>query len=285
MSGDQPHRPGHIRLAAIGDLHVQTDVSPGLADDLATVHDRADALVIAGDMTDNGRLAEFEAVASVLATVRIPVIAVLGNHDRRCLRRTALRRILEAAGVRLLDGTGTTVAVTPRRPGATPALTYFPSLPPVEVGFAGVGGYGGGFWPEEGPLVPAYRATQAISLRARREAARLDQALHEIETGVAVRVVVLHYAPTVTTLGNEPPAKLWMLGNSVLAKVIDQHPVDLVIHGHAHLGNPEGHTPAGTPVRNVAAHVVGNLVVIELPIRSPGDLPHLPVVALPGHVS
>jgi len=270
--------PGHVRLAAIGDLHVQSDVSAGLADDLATLHERADVLIVAGDMTDNGRLPEFEAVAAALATVRVPVIAVLGNHDRRCLRRTALRRILEAAGVRLLDGTGTSVPISPRRPGGAGGFSP-PSLPAVvEIGFAGAGGYGGGFWPDEGPLVPAYRATQAIALRARREAVRLDQALHDIATGVAARVVILHYAPTVTTLGSEPPAKLWMLGNSVLAKVIDQHPVDLVIHGHAHLGNPKGQTPAGIPVRNVAAHVVGAPVVFELVIPLPGSrVAHHPV--------
>ena len=271
MSGIRPTRPGHVRLAAIGDLHVQTEVSAELADDLTTIHDRADVLVIAGDMTDNGRLAEFEAVASVLSLIRVPVIAVLGNHDRRCLRRTALRRILEVAGVRLLDGTGMSVPVAVAAGSPAPGSTWpgHPVPQMVMVGFAGVGGYGGGFWPDEGPLVPAYRATQAVALRARREAARLDDALQEIVTGVEARVVVLHYAPTVTTLGTEPPAKLWMLGNSVLAKVIDQYPVDLVVHGHAHLGNPEGQTPAGTPVRNVAAHVVGAPVVIELPVGGP----------------
>jgi hypothetical protein len=34
--------------------------------------------------------------------------------------------------------------------------------------------------------------------------------------------------------------------------VIDRHGADLVVHGHAHHGTPEGKTTAGIPVYNVA---------------------------------
>ena len=249
-----------IRVAAIGDFHVKHAFPAALARDLTSLHARADVLVIAGDMTDNGRIIEFEMVADVLAAVTLPVVAVLGNHDRRCLRRTALRRILERSGVMLLDGEATTLGLRVASNGPVQPTRQ------VRVGFAGVGGYGGGFWPEEGPLLPPYRAAQALAVRARREALRLDDALDQIETGVDRRVAVLHYAPTASTLGNEPPVKQWMLGNIELARVIDRHPVDLVIHGHAHLGNPEGMTLGGTPVRNVASPVVGLPVVYRLPV-------------------
>ncbi|MGI8642956.1 MAG: metallophosphoesterase family protein [Thermomicrobiales bacterium] len=265
-----------IRIAAIGDFHVKHEFPTEVAGDLTLLHERADVLVVAGDMTDNGRIVEFEMVADQLAAVKLPVIAVLGNHDRRCLRRTALRRILERGGVMLLDGQATSVElkIAPAGPGFDR---------PVRAGLAGVGGYGGGFWPEEGPLLPPYRAAQALALRARREALRLDEALHQIETGVDYRVAVLHYAPTSTTLGDEPLVKQWMLGNIQLAHVIDRHPVDLVIHGHAHLGNPEGATPGGTPVRNVASQVVGLPVVYRLPVTAGrGNVPAAEPAHLPG---
>jgi Icc-related predicted phosphoesterase len=239
-----------IRLAAIGDLHVRASVPDRLAGELSDVQRRADALVVTGDITDSGRLPEVELVASVLTQVRLPIVAVLGNHDRRCLRRTAFRRILERVGVVLLDGEATALRLGQRG---------------VQVGFAGVGGYGGGFWPDEGPAWPHYRLSQAISVRARREAARLETALSDLsgET-LEHKVVVMHYSPTATTLGNEPLAKYWMLGNIELARVIDRHEVDLVLHGHAHLGNSHGSTPGGTPVRNVAAPVTGGLTIHEL---------------------
>ncbi len=245
-----------IRIAAIGDMHVRSEFPLDLANSLVGLSDRADVLVIAGDITDQGRLPEAEIAADVLRGIDLPIIAVLGNHDRRCLRRTAFRKILEGAGVTLLDGAATTLAV----PGGN-----------ARIGFAGVGGYGGGFWPDEGPIGPTFRLTQAVAVRARREAMRLDAAITSLTTDL--KIVVMHYSPTATTLGDEPPVKYWMLGNSELAKVIDRHDIDLVIHGHAHLGNTHGHTLGGTPVRNVAAPVTGETTIIELPFHAPGMRP------------
>ena len=80
-------------------------------------------------------------------------------------------------------------------------------------------------------------------------------------------VVVTHFAPTTSTLGAEPIVKYPLLGNIELAKVIDRHDVDLVIHGHAHLGNTYGATAGGTPVRNVANKVTGGPIVHNLASR------------------
>lgn len=199
-------------------------------------------LVIAGDITDSGRIPEVELATELFSTLSMPKIAVLGNHDRRGMRRRAMRLLLESSGVRLLDGSSLTHRFADGR----------------RVAIAGVGGYGGGFWPEEVPDLLAARLSKAVGVRARREALRLSAALDEIGAADAdAVVVVMHYSPTVSTLGEEPLMKYWMLGNSLLGRVIDDHRVDLVIHGHAHLGNHEGQTPGGTPVRNVAAHVTG----------------------------
>jgi Icc-related predicted phosphoesterase len=65
-------------------------------------------------------------------------------------------------------------------------------------------------------------------------------------------VVVLHYAPIGDTVKGEPPEIYPYLGSSRLAEVIDRHGADLVLHGHAHAGSPDGKTTAGTPVHNVA---------------------------------
>lgn len=243
-----------VRIAAIGDLHLKTRVPDALADGLADLRGRADVLVVAGDITDGGRLPEVEAAAELFRAVNVPIVAVMGNHDRRCLRRTAFRRTLEDAGVTLLDGEATVVDVGGRR-----------------IGFAGVGGYGGGFWPDEGPALPHHRAAQALAVRARREAIRLENALVRLRPlAPRATVVVLHYSPTATTLGKEPPLKYWMLGNIELGRVIDRHDVDLVLHGHAHLGNPDGSTLGGTPVHNVASSVIGSPVVYHLPVSGIG---------------
>jgi len=238
-----------VRVAAIGDLHLRTDIPRQLADDLAAIDGLADLLVITGDLTEGGKIPEVELASELLAGIRIPKVAVWGNHDRRGIRRKAMRLALEASGVTLLDGSSLTMTFADGR----------------RLGIAGVGGYGGGFWPEEVPDLVSARISKAVGVRARRESLRLQAALDAL-AGQAntANLVVMHYSPTVSTLGNEPIIKYWMLGNSLLGKVIDAHQVDLVLHGHAHLGNHIGQTPGGIPVRNVAAHVTGRPTIYDV---------------------
>ncbi len=236
-----------VRLAAVSDLHIQGSAPLCLREELLALRGRVAALVVAGDITDGGRLVEAQLAADLLRQVPVPVVAVLGNHDLRCLRRAAFRRVLEAAGVTVLDGETMVVRADD---GA-------------RIGFAGVSGCGGGFWPIEGPDAFHSRAFKALALRTRMEAARLDAALGLLDADL--RVAVTHFAPTVSTLGREPIAKYWMLGNCELGRVIDRHAVDLALHGHAHLGNPVGRTIGGRPVRNVARPVNGGIVLFDLP--------------------
>lgn len=46
-------------------------------------HPDAAALILLGDLTHHGRADEYAALASLLADVPIPVVPMLGNHDRR----------------------------------------------------------------------------------------------------------------------------------------------------------------------------------------------------------
>jgi len=241
----QPVAEPMVRLAAIGDLHIRDHAGRDIDDLLDGLASRADLLVVAGDITESGRVIEAEVAGEVLGRSGLPVVAVLGNHDRRGLRRRAFRQALEQAGVRVLDGESVVVD----RGGAL-------------VGIAGVSGCGGGFWRDEHAAAPHGRAFRAVAVKVRREAERLDIALRELH--VPLKVVVTHFAPTAATLGAEPPAKWWMLGNAELGRVIDRHNVDLVVHGHAHLGSPYGVTAGGTPVRNAALPVNGRVVVIPL---------------------
>ncbi|HYI25580.1 MAG TPA: metallophosphoesterase [Thermomicrobiales bacterium] len=242
--------PGRsIRIAAIGDLHVHNEIPGHLVAALRNLEGQADLLVITGDLTEGGKIPEMRLTSDLLADLGMPKIAVLGNHDRRGLRRREMRLVLERAGVALLDGESHT-------------MTFDNG---VRLGFAGIGGYGGGFWPEEVPDLVSARISKAVALRARRESVRLEAALQSLAgESTDANLVVMHYSPTVTTLGNEPPLKYWMLGNSLLGKVIDNHQVDLVLHGHAHLGNYEGQTLGGIPVRNVAAHVTGKPMIFDI---------------------
>jgi Icc-related predicted phosphoesterase len=233
--------PIRVRVAATGDLHIRGPEDFRVVPGLSELRSRADLLIVAGDLTENGRLVEAEMAASLIATARLPVVAVLGNHDLRSLRRTAFRRTLERFGIEVLVGGTTTVKL--------------PSG--IRVGIAGTTGSGGGFWPIEGPNAIHSRTFKRLAVRAARECNALERALFELDADV--RIAAVHFSPTASTLGREPMAKYWMLGNSELGAVIDRRAPDLVVHGHAHLGTLKGRTPGGIPVRNVALPVAGRI--------------------------
>jgi len=240
-----------FRIAATGDLHVRGSEDLDGVPGLSAIAENADLLVVAGDLTENGRLLEAEAAGELLSAARLPVVAVLGNHDLRSLRRAAFRRVLERRGIEVLDGCATVV----RLPNGS------------RVGIAGTAGSGGGFWPREGPTTIHTKTLKRLAIRARRECEALERALLSLEADV--RIATLHFAPTTSTLGREPLAKYWMLGNCELGVVLDRRVPDLVVHGHAHLGTLKGSTPGGLPVRNVALPVVGrvHLEVLEKTVR------------------
>lgn len=239
-----------IRIAAIADLHVRTQADVlALRDAFANLDADADLLLIAGDLTEMGRVAEMELVAELLGTVALPTFVTLGNHDRRGMRRSALTKVLRSVGAIVLDGTG---AIAKLADGTT-------------VGIAGVTGTGGKFRPEDEEFGPGARFTRALLVKSRRESARLRKVLRQLQAQEPdILIVLSHFAPTISTLGEEPPLKYWMLGNALLGETIDAFAPHLVVHGHAHLGNERGATEAGVPVLNVALPVVGGIRLLEL---------------------
>jgi Icc-related predicted phosphoesterase len=70
-----------------------------------------------------------------------------------------------------------------------------------------------------------------------------------------LRIVLLHYAPTTTTLEGEPKTIWAFLGSDRMAPPIARHAPDLVLHGHGHSGQHEGFIGA-VPVYNVAVQVM-----------------------------
>jgi Icc-related predicted phosphoesterase len=85
------------------------------------------------------------------------------------------------------------------------------------------------------------------------ETMRLENAMRTVRAKRSV--VILHYAPVVDTIENEPLEIYPFLGSSRLAETIDRFSVSAIVHGHAHRGRYEGRTPGGQPVYNVARHI------------------------------
>jgi len=240
----------HLRIAAIGDLHVSKHSQGTLQSLFSQISEDADVLLLCGDFTDYGLPDEARVLARELtAAMKVPVIAVLGNHDYEGGKPEEIREILSDAGVTVLDGEATELH---------------------GVGFAGVKGFAGGFG--RGALGPwGEHAIKAFVQEAVDEALKLEAALARLRT--QQRVALLHYSPVRATVEGEPPDIFAYLGSSRLEEPINRYRVSAVFHGHAHRGTPEGRTSTGIPVHNVAMPLLMRtnpnrppFLVVEMPI-------------------
>ena len=225
-----------IRIAAVGDVHAGSRPSPEWIEGCSRLAAEADLLVYAGDLTQHGALVEAEALVAPLKDAGVPVVAVLGNHDYNLGQEGAIRRMMERAGICVLEGESTTLEIGGRC-----------------IGVAGAKGFGGGF---SGASATAFgeEAMKAFVRVTRRAADALGAALSALVCDV--RVALTHYSPARDTLLGEKPELYPFLGSYLLGATIDACAVDLAIHGHAHRGCERGITPGGTPVRNVAMPVL-----------------------------
>jgi Icc-related predicted phosphoesterase len=228
-----------IRIAAVGDLHAGLDSLGKIGSRFEDVRDRADVLLLAGDLTRRGTVDEGKVLADELGPVAqsVPVVAVLGNHDYHAGHHEDIRSLLEDIGIRVLEGEGIVVDVAGTR-----------------LGVAGSKGFGGGF---AGASATPFgeQEMKAFVHHTERVAEGLETALAGVDG--EVRTALLHYAPVEATLSGERLEIYPFLGSYLLAEAIDRAGADVIFHGHAHRGTEKGVTPGGIHVRNVAETVIG----------------------------
>jgi Icc-related predicted phosphoesterase len=221
-----------VRVAALGDIHVSESNAGSLRSVLMDINNNADILVLAGDLTNRGLPAEARILLEELSVCRVPIVAVLGNHDVECGQEEEVVKILCSGGVTLLDDEPCEID---------------------SVGFAGVKGFCGGF--DRHALAPwGEKMIKDFVRESLDEALKFESNLGRLRT--QHKIGVLHYAPIRTTVEGEPPEIFPFLGSSRLAEPLDRFEVDVAVHGHAHNGTFEGKTARGIPVYNVAMAIM-----------------------------
>ena len=93
-----------MRLAAVGDLHFSKSSGEILQPVFSEIGRKADVLLLCGDLIDYGLPEEAAMFAKELSSVKIPVIAVLGNLEFESGKQDEVRRILSDGGATVLDG-------------------------------------------------------------------------------------------------------------------------------------------------------------------------------------
>ena len=236
--------PGHVRIAAVGDVHGKEFLEPFRVALAATAE--PDLFLLAGDLTDHNRIEEFgEVVAAVKARVTCPILGVFGNNEYEADHGTYRQKfdlVCLQDEDRTIDIGGRALRVV----GSTGSLDE-----PT--------------WWQRNNL-------PGIAQEYEQRVRRLDQLL----TGDDLRLLLTHYPPTWATMGGEKEAWRPQLGSRRLEQVLLRRRPDLVVHGHVHKGIPfaelrEGQATLesfgarrGIPVYNVAFPVTRTVTTIEL---------------------
>ena len=196
-----------IRIAAVGDVHLDEDVVGRFRPALEELPECADVLLLAGDLTRHGTEAEARCVAEEFGGLAVPVVTVLGNHDHQCDQVPQVVKVLEDAGITVLEGNGVVLDCAGGR-----------------LGIAGVKGFGGGFAGRCAsdfgePEMKAFVRTTTDS------ADRLGAALRSLDCDMLVALT--HYSPVPDTLAGEPLEIYPFLGSYQLGQAIDSAPTAL----------------------------------------------------------
>jgi len=233
-----------VRIAAVGDVHLDESRRGSYRERLHDIEEKADVLLLAGDLTRHGTMEEARVVADEFRGLQIPVVAVLGNHDHHSDRPAEIAALLRDTGIEVLHDDATVL-----------------DIDGVRLGVVGGKGFGGGY---AGKCASDFGEPEikAFVGHTKRIADRWRVALKELQADR--RVVLSHYSPVKDTLAGEPLEIYPFLGSYLLAEAVDSEGADLIIHGHAHSGTEKGVTPGGIRVRNVALPVLGRAYGVYL---------------------
>jgi Icc-related predicted phosphoesterase len=225
-----------FRIAALADIHVHETSSGQYKELFLHLSETVDMILLCGDLTDLGTEKEAQVLSEELSVVRIPIIAVLGNHDHESDNVEVVSQILKDAKVYMLEGTD-----------------YLFEHGGKQYGITGVKGFGGGFLPYMWARF-GEREQKAFYDALAKEIQALENGLNRLRHLPKGHCLVMtHFAPIRGTLHGEIPELYAFLGSTRMEEVIDRYDnIAAVIHGHSHFGHPEGKTTKGIPVYNVA---------------------------------
>lgn len=218
-----------VRIAAVADIH-----SPRYLSEFRNALEECrepDIFLLAGDMIDSGRAAEYAHITDAIRSrfgQALPVVACFGNDEQRADTQDICN--IGGNSIVFLDGETTIIP-----------------LRGLSIGVLGV------------PLLDASSRSQDRDLQEifEERIQSLAQSLEQMERTCDFSVLLMHYSPLSTE--TYPDSFLWWMTHA-----FRQIQPDLIVHGHIHYETKPVTTIEKTRVVNVAFPATGKITEIEL---------------------
>jgi len=224
-----------MKIAAVADIHapLYTKVFEISLKRLLPFKDKVSFLLLAGDIVDGGKFDQLENVKVLLDKVDVPILGCFGNNEYEDKEDLVKEKL---SNVKFLNDE-----------------LFETNVEGVKVNVVGSRGVldEPTFWQKKNvPGIDEIYRNRILKLHKIAEECNGD-----------IKILMLHYPPTLKILKGENPRFLKQMGSNRLEDLVPKF--DAVITGHAHRGQPFTEVFGG-PVYNVSLPLRGDIVILNV---------------------
>jgi len=223
-----------MKIAAVADIHAPLYIKIFVESlkRLLPLKDKVSFLLLAGDIVDGGKFEQLENVKVLLDKVDVPILGCFGNNEYEDKEDLVKEKL---SNVKFLNDE-----------------LFETNVEGVKVNVVGSRGV------LDEPTFWQKKNVPGIDEIYRKRILKLHKIADECKGDI--KILMLHYPPTLKILKGENPRFLKQMGSNRLEDLVPKF--DAVVTGHAHRGQPFAEV-SGVPVYNVSLPLRGDIVILN----------------------
>jgi Icc-related predicted phosphoesterase len=223
-----------MKIAAVADIHapLYIKIFEESLKRLLPLKDKVSFLLLAGDIVDGGKFDQLENVKVLLDKVDVPILGCFGNNEYEDKEDLVKEKL---SNVKFLNDE-----------------LFETNVEGVKVNVVGSRGV------LDEPTFWQKKNVPGIDEIYRKRILKLHKIADECKGDI--KILMLHYPPTLKILKGENPRFLKQMGSNRLEDLVPKF--DAVVTGHAHRGQPFAEV-SGVPVYNVSLPLRGDIVILS----------------------
>jgi Icc-related predicted phosphoesterase len=223
-----------MKIAAVADIHapLYIKIFEESLKRLLPLKDKVSFLLLAGDIVDGGKFEQLENVKVLLDKVDVTILGCFGNNEYEDKEDLVKEKL---SNVKFLNDE-----------------LFETNVEGVKVNVVGSRGV------LDEPTFWQKKNVPGIDEIYRKRILKLHKIADECKGDI--KILMLHYPPTLKILKGENPRFLKQMGSNRLEDLVPKF--DAVVTGHAHRGQPFAEV-SGVPVYNVSLPLRGDIVILN----------------------